>query len=96
MKERDVHKLIAESGGICNFPECGEKFIFIYEDGTFVKLNEFAHIIGESPEGPRGHPTKSKLMEQDPKNIILRSKRSHLDIDNPFRECNRNGCSKFR
>jgi len=81
MKERDVHKLIAESGGICNFPECGEKFIFQFEDGTFVKLYECAHIIGESPEGPRGNQTKSKLMAQDPENIILLCLKHHKIVD---------------
>lgn len=86
MKERDVHKLIAESGGICNFPECGEKFIFQYADGTFVKLNEFAHIIGESPEGPRGHPTNSKLMAQDPDNIILLCVKHHKIVDKNEKE----------
>lgn len=86
MKERDVHKLIVESGGICNFPECREKFIFQYEDGTFVKLYEFAHIIGESPEGPRGHQTKSKLMAQDPENIILLCVKHHKIVDKNERE----------
>jgi len=81
MKERDVHKLIAESGGICNFPECGEKLIYKYKDDTFVKLVEFAHIIGESPEGPRGHPTYSELMERDPENIILLCVKHHKVVD---------------
>jgi len=86
MKERNVHKLIADSGGICNFPECGEKLIFQYEDGTFVKLGEFCHIIGESPKGPRGHPTKSEIMAQDPENIILLCVKHHKIIDNNERK----------
>ena len=86
MKERDVHKLIAESGGICNFPECGEKLIFQYEDGTIVKLVEFAHIIGESPEGPKGHQKKSELMAKDPENIILLCVKHHKIVDNNERE----------
>ncbi len=86
MKERDVHKLIADSGGICNFPECGENLIFQYKDGSFVKLVEFAHIIGESPEGPRGHPKKSELMAKDPENIILLCVKHHKIVDNNERE----------
>lgn len=86
MKEREIHKLIADSGGRCNFPSCGEKLIFQYEDGTFVKLVEFCHIIGESPRGPRGLPTKSELMTQNPENIILLCVKHHKIVDNNDRE----------
>jgi len=86
MKERDIHKLIADSGGRCNYPSCGERLIFEYEDGTFVKLLKLCHIIGESPRGPRGDPTKSELMAQDPENIILLCGRHHDIVDNNERE----------
>ena len=86
MKERDIHKLIADSGGLCNFPECGEKLIYQYEGGTFVKLVEICHIIGESPEGPRGHLTKSKLLAEEPENIILLCTKHHLIVDHGERE----------
>ena len=86
MKERDIHKLIAESGGICNIPECGEKLIFQYKDGNFVKLVELSHIIGDSPKGPRGHPTNSILMAQDPENIILLCVKHHKIVDNNERD----------
>jgi len=82
MKKRDIHKLIADSGGRCNFPGCGEKVIYEYEDGNFVKIVEFCHIIGESSRGPRGHPTKSELMKKDPENIILLCANHHKIIDN--------------
>lgn len=86
MKQSDIHKLIADSGGVCNFPECGEKLIYKYDDGTFVKLIEFCHIIGESFKGPRGHPKKSELMAKDPENIILLCAKHHKIIDNNERE----------
>lgn len=86
MKERDIHKLIADSGGRCNYPSCGERLIFEYEDGTFVKLLKLCHIIGESPRGPRGDPIKSELMAQDPENIILLCGRHHDMVDNNERE----------
>ncbi|MHA2179984.1 MAG: SAVED domain-containing protein [Promethearchaeota archaeon] len=82
MKKRDIHKLIADSGGRCNFPGCGEKVIYEYEDDTFVKIVEFCHIIGESSRGPRGHPSKSELMKKDPENIILLCANHHKIIDN--------------
>ncbi len=86
MKERDVHKLIADSGGICNFPECGEKLIYQYKDGSFVKLVEFAHIIGESADGPRGQHEVSELMSQEPDNIILLCVKHHPIVDNNEKE----------
>jgi len=86
MKKRDIHKLIADSGGVCSFPGCGEKLIYKYDDGTFVKLIEFCHIIGESSKGPRGDPKKSELMANDPENIILLCGKHHKIIDNNERE----------
>ncbi len=82
MKKKDIHKLISDSGGRCNFPGCGEKVIFEYKDGTFVKLVEFCHIIGESSIGPRGHPKLSELEKKDPENIILLCANHHKIIDN--------------
>jgi len=86
MKERDIHKLIADSGGMCSFPGCGEKLIYKYDDGTFVKIIEICHIIGESSKGPRGHPKKSELMAKDQENIILLCGKHHKIIDNNDRE----------
>lgn len=46
--------LLAETGGQCEFEGCPE---FIYEDMlTKQKFNfgEYAHIIGDSKDGPRG------------------------------------------
>jgi len=82
MKKRDIHKLIADSGGRCNYPGCGEKVIYEYEDGTFVKVVEFCHIIGESSKGPRGHPKLSEIMEKEPENIILLCANHHRIVDN--------------
>ncbi len=82
MKKREIVKLVADSGGRCNYPGCGEKVIFEYEDGTFVKVVEFCHIIGESSRGPRGHPKNSELKKEDPENIILLCANHHKVIDN--------------
>lgn len=82
MKKRDIHKLIADSGGRCNYSGCGEKVIHEYEDGTFVKVVESCHIIGESSKGPRGNSKLSELMKKDPENIILLCANHHKIIDN--------------
>lgn len=86
MKERHIQKLIQESAGICNFPNCREVLFYEYEDKSFIKLVEFCHIIGEKSKGPRGHPTKSQLMKSNPKNIILLCVKHHIIVDGNEKE----------
>ena len=69
-----------------DYPGCGEKVIFEYEDSTFVKVVEFCHLIGENSKGPRGHPKNSELMKKDPENIILLYAKHYKIIDNNERE----------
>jgi hypothetical protein len=40
-----------------------------------------AHIVADSPEGPRGHPTLSDLLKADPSNLMLLCDRHHRLID---------------
>lgn len=69
----------AKSAGrceICNTP--------IYEDPmTFEQVNvgDHAHIIGSSPDGPRGDKKLSPELATDPANIILLCKTHHKKID---------------
>ena len=54
LSPQDQRILLAEAGGQCELEGCPE---FIYEDMlTKQKFNfgEYAHIIGDSPDGPRG------------------------------------------
>lgn len=61
---------------MCNKP--------LYRDGvTMLKVNlsDYAHIIADSPEGPRGDIELSPMMAKDPSNYILLCKDHHRLID---------------
>ena len=81
MKDRDIHKLFAESGNRCNFPDCNQLLFPKNEDGTYTKLAELCHIIASSPDGPRGNLTLSRLKREDLENIILLCRNCHKKID---------------
>lgn len=46
-----------------------------------VNLSEYAHIIADSPKGPRGDEELSPLLAQDKSNLILLCKDHHKMID---------------
>ena len=61
---------------MCNKP--------LYRDGlTMQKMNlsEYAHIIADSPKGPRGDEDLSPKLARDPNNLILLCKDHHKMID---------------
>lgn len=61
---------------ICNKP--------LYRDGLTmqkVNLSEYAHIIADSPNGPRGDAELSPELAKDPNNLILLCKDHHKMID---------------
>jgi hypothetical protein len=81
LNSQDQRILIAEAGGQCEFEGCPE---FIYEDMmTKQKFNfgEYAHIIGDSPDGPRGDIVLSEKYCKDRKNIMLLCPKHHKMID---------------
>lgn len=73
--------LWARSAGrcqICNQP--------VYEDPlTFEEVNvgDHAHIIGSSPDGPRGDELLSEELAIDPSNLMLLCKPHHKKVDTP-------------
>lgn len=44
-------------------------------------LGQYCHIIGDSPDGPRGDNTRSKALAADPANLILCCTACHKTID---------------
>lgn len=61
---------------MCNKP--------LYRDGLTmqqVNLSEYAHIIADSPDGPRGDEKLSPELAKDPSNLILLCKDHHKLID---------------
>lgn len=73
--------LLALAGGQCEMEGCPE---FIYQDIlTKQRFNfgQYAHIIGDSPDGPRGDKTLSEDYCSDINNIMLLCPKHHKMID---------------
>lgn len=73
--------LIGKSAGKCEFRGCNKRII---EEGL-TKLSgnysNFAHIIADSPDGPRGDIQKSALLAKDESNIMVMCREHHKLID---------------
>jgi hypothetical protein len=73
--------LWAKSAGRCQFDGCNEP---LWRDGlTQIEMNfaDVAHIIGDSPQGPRGDIVLSKEYCSDVSNIMLMCLKHHKMID---------------
>ncbi|MFE6555169.1 HNH endonuclease [Streptomyces sp. NPDC057746] len=75
-------KLTQRSGNICAFPECG---LLLTAQGTpedpVVVLGEMAHIVAESPNGPRGDSPLTPEQRNRYENLILLCNQHHQLID---------------
>ena len=70
-----------KTAGRCEFKGCNKP---LYKHGITLdkcKISEFAHIIGDSENGPRGEKELSKALAKDPKNIMLLCPECHRYID---------------
>lgn len=70
-----------KAGGRCQFGGCNR--ILWRDDLTKSEFNSayLAHIVADSPGGPRGHPTQSELLREDPANLMLLCDKHHRLID---------------
>jgi len=60
----DIKLLYGRAAGRCSFPKCGERLIREL-DNKSIHIGEMAHIIANSPEGPRSDvncPKKNYLL----------------------------------
>lgn len=66
--------------GRCEFRGCNKR---LYTSGVTMEkcnISNYAHIIGDSPDGPRGNEL-SKTLSKDPSNLILLCPECHDLID---------------
>jgi hypothetical protein len=82
MKERDVKLLWGRAGARCSFPDCRRK---LTEDPTVatdaLPLGEQAHIVADSPDGPRGESMLDDAARDGYTNRILLCPTHHTLID---------------
>ena len=74
--------LWAEAAGRCEYRGCNEELIGDLiagrEDGKFGFI---AHIVADSPDGPRGDPIRSPLLARDITNLMLLCAKHHKAVD---------------
>jgi hypothetical protein len=81
ISEKIRYLLWAKSAGRCEFNGCNEP---LYSDNvTQIEMNfaEVAHIIGDSPRGPRGEITLSQEYCDNISNLMLMCPKHHKMID---------------
>lgn len=80
--DKEMKSLIADSGGVCAFPGCTQRFV---EPGNAVDdaafLGEMAHVVGNSHQGPRGDFPMSDDDRDKHTNLVLLCGDHHKIID---------------
>lgn len=79
---KDRRELWFRAAGRCEFKGCNEPLDRHGITMDTCDCSECAHIIADSPEGPRGDAKLSKEMAQDIDNIMLMCPQCHKYIDN--------------
>ena len=74
-------KLWVTAGGRCEYPGCNT--LLYRDDVTLANLNRayIAHIIADSPNGPRGDKILSKKLAKEFSNLMLLCDTHHKLID---------------
>lgn len=79
--DKIIKLLLIKSGGRCQYKGCN---ISLYQDlitKRFFNKAYLAHIVADSPDGPRGNSVRSSLLAKDLSNIMLLCDTHHRLID---------------
>lgn len=79
--ERVRAQLWVAAGGRCQFNGCNKPLHRNVLTKQALFLGQHAHIIGDSPKGPRGNDVLSKKLAHDPSNLMLVCAPCHTTID---------------
>jgi hypothetical protein len=87
--------LWAKAGGRCQYAGCNKLLIGDLISGAEDKNFGFvAHIVADTPDGPRGDPIRSALLSNDINNVMLLCSVHHKLIDVDYvAGTPKNGCS---
>lgn len=81
IKAKVRETLFGKAGGRCEYRGCNELLTVDHLTRKAGKFSAFAHIVADSPDGPRGHETRSEELKTDIDNIMLLCLRHHKLID---------------
>ena len=80
---KELKALLQKSGNRCALPNCGEILLHEGEDSDDqVVLSKIAHIVAESPDGPRGNYPLPFDERNKESNLLLLCGKHHDIIDN--------------
>lgn len=79
--DRTRYELWVAAAGRCEFSGCGKPVLRDFLTKEHANHAEVAHIIADSPEGPRGDRQLSKALAKDPSNLLLKCPECHKRID---------------
>ncbi|MBB2701071.1 UNVERIFIED_ORG: hypothetical protein GGI66_005785 [Rhizobium esperanzae] len=80
--QKTQRALWARAAGRCQYRGCNCELIGELLSGKEDKMFGFvAHIVADSPNGARGHPTRSALLARDISNLMLLCAKHHRLID---------------
>ena len=63
--------MLARSGGYCANPSCRRDLFPAVAEGRVATILDLAHIIGDSPHGPRGDDPLPLEARSDGSNVIV-------------------------
>lgn len=80
---QDRRRLWGRAASRCAFPDCRQVLIeeMTGDHGDFL-IGQEAHVIGRSPDGPRGKSDLSVSQRDTYENLILLCARHHIIVDN--------------
>src|SRR5882757_9329886 len=79
--ERVRIRLWGRAAGRCQYDGCNERLWLDSLTQSEFNVAYIAHIIADSPDGPRGHAVLSDQLKADPSNLMLACDRHHRLID---------------
>lgn len=80
--QKTQRALWARAAGRCQYRGCNCELIGELLSGKEDKMFGFiAHIVADSPNGARGHPTRSALLAKDISNLMLLCAKHHRLVD---------------
>ena len=81
ISEKTKRLLLVRSGGFCANPHCHSDLFPFFESGEITNIEELAHIIGQSEDGPRGENDLPSNERDEFHNIIILCPNCHTIID---------------
>ncbi|MBU0550459.1 SAVED domain-containing protein [Myxococcota bacterium] len=73
--------LVGRAGGRCEYPGCNKRLDLDELTSRRMNLSVFAHIVADSPDGPRGDAVRSTLLASEIDNLMLLCFDHHKMID---------------